>query len=199
MKRAIIREPLIDTPARMPPVREYAIPPGDGQIAVEPPPRDDRNKAYHVPTPYTRRQAEMLVAYGLRQPEIAAVIGVSEDTLKKHYEHELEYGKAKATAIAAHRLFDIATRGEGRESVTALIFWLKTRAGWSESMGTLDVNHRGTVQHEHTALSHEDRAARLLQVFAAGSAGGARQDLAERLRALVAQSRPPDDGVLQLS
>jgi hypothetical protein len=38
----------------------------------------------------------------------------------------------KANAKAAKSLFRRAT-GEGRESVVAAIFWLKTRAGWWET------------------------------------------------------------------
>ncbi len=38
----------------------------------------------------------------------------------------------KANAKVAENLYRKAT-GEGRESVTAAIFWLKTRAGWKET------------------------------------------------------------------
>ena len=38
----------------------------------------------------------------------------------------------KANAKVAENLFRKAT-GEGREAVTAAIFWLKARAGWKET------------------------------------------------------------------
>ena len=41
-------------------------------------------------------------------------------------------GDVKANAKVAENLYRKAT-GEGRESVIAAIFWLKTRAGWRET------------------------------------------------------------------
>ncbi len=38
----------------------------------------------------------------------------------------------RATCKVAERLFKIATIGTGRQAVTAAIFWLKCRAGWSD-------------------------------------------------------------------
>ncbi len=40
--------------------------------------------------------------------------------------------KSKANVRAAENLYRKAT-GDGREAVTAAIFWLKTRAGWKET------------------------------------------------------------------
>ena len=47
--------------------------------------------------------------------------------------HELAHGHTKANARVAENLYRKAT-GEGREAVTAAIFWLKTRAGWKETI-----------------------------------------------------------------
>jgi hypothetical protein len=52
---------------------------------------------------------------------------------------ELDLGHVKANAKVAENLFRKAT-GEGRESVTAAIFWLKTRARWKE---TSAIEHGG--------------------------------------------------------
>ena len=59
------------------------------------------------------------------------MIGIDPKTLRKHYRQELDYGHVKANAKVAENLFRKAT-GEGRESVTAAIFWLKARARWKE-------------------------------------------------------------------
>ena len=72
-----------------------------------------------------------MAGYGIPHDDIATVIGVSPHTLRKHYAKELDTGQIIATSKVAQNLFRIAT-GEGREAVTAAIFWLKTRAGWSE-------------------------------------------------------------------
>jgi hypothetical protein len=60
------------------------------------------------------------------------VLGVEEADLVRDYARELAGGAIKANARVAESLFRKAT-GEGRESVTAAIFWLKTRARWKES------------------------------------------------------------------
>jgi len=59
------------------------------------------------------------------------VIGVAPRTLREHYRQEIDTGNIIAVSKVAQNLFRIAT-GEGREAVTAAIFWLKTRAHWSE-------------------------------------------------------------------
>ena len=86
----------------------------------------------HKPDPQTRRQVEAMAGYGVPESDIAGVVGVSPKTLRKHYRSELDHGHVKANAKVAENLFRKAT-GEGREAVTAAIFWLKTRAGWKET------------------------------------------------------------------
>ena len=85
----------------------------------------------HKPTPEQRRQVEAMAAYGIPEDDIARVIAVDPKTLRKHYRDELDLGHVKANAKVAENLYRIAT-GTGREAVTAALFWLKTRAGWSE-------------------------------------------------------------------
>lgn len=84
----------------------------------------------HEPSQKDRRIVEAMAAC-IRQAEIAVVLGIDETTLRKHYRSELDRGLSVANAKVAGNLFKIAT-GTGREAVTAAIFWLKTRAGWSE-------------------------------------------------------------------
>ena len=95
-------------------------------------------RAPHEPTPEARKQVEAMTAYGVPQEDICKVIGVSVPTLMKYYREELDTGAVKANAAVAQSLYKKAT-GDGKQSVTAAIFWLKTRAGWKE-----------TVVNEHT-------------------------------------------------
>ena len=90
-----------------------------------------RGRPAHEPTPTTRRQVEMMAAFGNSQPQIAAIIGVSEPTLVLHYSAELESGHVKANNAVAANLFKQATKDDPK-SVQAAQFWLKCRAGWSE-------------------------------------------------------------------
>jgi predicted transcriptional regulator len=73
-----------------------------------------------------------MAGYGVPEADIACVLGITPDTLRKHYGEELDSGDIKANAKVAENLYRKAT-GEGRESVVAAIFWLKTRAGWRET------------------------------------------------------------------
>src|SRR5215207_6109817 len=89
----------------------------------------------HDPTAMSRRNVEALAGYGVPEVDIAGVIGVDPKTLRKHYPQELRYGHVKANAKVAENLFRKAT-GDGRESVIAAIFWMKTRAQWKETSVT---------------------------------------------------------------
>jgi hypothetical protein len=71
--------------------------------------------------------------YGAPQRDIGLVLGISSDTLVKDYCLELDRGMACANAKVAESLFRQATAPQGGSgSVTAYIFWLKTRCGWRE-------------------------------------------------------------------
>ena len=85
----------------------------------------------HQPDDMQRRQVEALAGYGVPEAEIAALVGVDAKTLRKHYRHELDHGHSKANAKVAENLYHMAL-GQGREAVTAAIFWLKARARWKE-------------------------------------------------------------------
>ena len=74
-----------------------------------------------------------MAGYGVREDDIAEFVGIDAKTLRKHYRAELRHGHIKANSRVAESLYRKAT-GEGPQSVTAAIFWLKTRAQWKETM-----------------------------------------------------------------
>lgn len=97
----------------------------------------------HKPTDVTRKQVEALVACGIRQESICLIIGISEKTLRLHYRKELDTGIDLALAKVAGSLFKKATSQElTSASVSAAIFWLKTRGGWKEKS---EVEHSGEI------------------------------------------------------
>jgi len=59
---------------------------------------------------------------------IAQIIGIGAKTLRKHYRAELDLSTAKANATVGGALFNKAKGGD----TAAMIFWMKTRAGWTE-------------------------------------------------------------------
>jgi hypothetical protein len=85
----------------------------------------------HRPDKKSRDQVRTLAGMGTRHEDIARVMGVSGNTLVKHYRDELDCGGIEANAKVAESLFKKAT-GSGQGSVTAAIFWLKCRARWKE-------------------------------------------------------------------
>ena len=98
----------------------------------------------HEPTDQTRRTVEGMSAYGIPQEEISKVIGIDRNTLMKYYREELDTAKARANAKVAESLYKKALANDSG-SVTAAIFWLKTRAGWKE-----------TIVNEHGGIDGED-------------------------------------------
>jgi len=86
----------------------------------------------YEPLPGHRSQVEAMAGYGVSEADIAKVLDVDPETLRLHYCRELEASSVKTNAKVAENLYRKAT-GDGREAVTAAIFWLKTRARWKET------------------------------------------------------------------
>src|SRR5271155_5674151 len=75
-----------------------------------------------------REQVRHLAGVGVRQDDIARIIGCAPKTLRKRCREDLDRGVAEANATVSGYLFAAARAG----NVTAQIFWLKTRAHWRE-------------------------------------------------------------------
>lgn len=84
-----------------------------------------------MPDGSTANKVQMMAGMGLRQEDIAAVVGLSEPTLRKYYADELAKGTVIANMQVAQSLFRAATDKE-KPNITAMIFWLKARGGWVE-------------------------------------------------------------------
>ena len=80
------------------------------------------------------------------QDQIAALIGIAPDTLRKHYDLELGLGKAQASAAVAKTLFNKATVGQ---DTTAMIWWTKAQMRWSETQRHENTGAEGGAIH-HT-------------------------------------------------
>ena len=86
----------------------------------------------YEPTERDRAQVKMLAAMGVPDYDIAKVMQLSGPTLRKYFFHELESGHIEANAQVAQSLYKMAT-DKDKPNVSAAIFWLKTRARWSEA------------------------------------------------------------------
>ena len=90
----------------------------------------------HDPTPSLRQLVQLHATIGTRHDTIARIVGVDAKTLRKYYREELDLAEAQANATIGGALFNKAKTGD----TAAMIFWMKTRAGWRET------NH-----HDHTS------------------------------------------------
>ncbi len=86
----------------------------------------------YTPTDKDRKQVKMLSGMGVPCADIAALIELSEPTMRKYYQHELDTGYIQANAQVAQSLFKQAT-DKDKPNTIAAIFWMKTRGGWKES------------------------------------------------------------------
>jgi hypothetical protein len=89
------------------------------------------SKRFHVPTEATRSQVDAMAGYGVPEHSISAVLKINPKTLRKHYRDELDTAHIRANSAVAQSLFRKAI-GDGPQSVTAAIFWAKTRMGWKD-------------------------------------------------------------------
>ena len=93
-----------------------------------------QTKPPHAPTDATRETVQLHTTVGTTQADIARVLDIDEKTLRKYYRDELDLAKAKANATIGGALFNRAKSGD----TSAMIFWMKTQAGWREKT---DINH----------------------------------------------------------
>ena len=101
----------------------------------------------HQPTDATRQTVSLHATVGTRQEVIAEILGISVDSLQRHYRSELDTSREKANANVGGALYKKAMSGD----TASMIFWLKTRARWRE---TVDIsNEDGTLKPEPVAAA----------------------------------------------
>ncbi len=87
------------------------------------------------PTKEQRDTVRTLSGLGIPQEDICLLVKdkagkpISVDTLAKYFADEIRVGVTEANTKIAGRLFKSAMEG----NVASMIFWLKTRARWSET------------------------------------------------------------------
>ena len=134
----------------------------------------------HVPTDRDRNYVRIMHSGGKTQAQICEVIGISPNTLAKHYPDELRTAKHTADAAVIMTLHNLATGGPGpdawkKANVSAAIFWAKTRMGWKEPKNELV--HSGAVGTFDLTRVTDDELATLKTILTAadptgGNSGG---------------------------
>lgn len=95
----------------------------------------------HQPTKAQRELVKLHAMVGTRQDVISDIIGIDPKTLRKHYRKELDQSTAKANATIGGALFNKARSGD----TAAMLFWMKTRAGWKETNVTDHTSSDGSM------------------------------------------------------
>jgi DNA invertase Pin-like site-specific DNA recombinase len=103
-----------------------------------------------------RFAVKIMAATGIPHDAIAEAVGITKPTLKKYFADELKNGKTQTNARMAQSIYRQGMKG----NMTAAIFWMKTQAGWKE-----------TVVNEHTGKDGKDLPAIQVSVVNAPSDG----------------------------
>ena len=80
------------------------------------------------PTSADRKKVTAMAAVGVPHSLIAKRVGCTSEQLATTFKDELRRALPEMKAIVGASLFAAAKRG----NIVAIIFWLKTRAGWKE-------------------------------------------------------------------
>lgn len=123
-----------------------------------------RGPVGHVPTAEQREKVRLWSMVGTKQEVIAAELGITVDTLAKHYREELDEATARGVANIATNLYTKAMSGD----VTSMIFYLKTRGRWSEKAAVGDKDNPLVIEHNPKADEIAEALARQLRDAARG-------------------------------
>ena len=104
-------------------------------------------------TDEVRERVRYLSGVGVRQDDIARIVGCAPKTLRKRLRDELDGGIAEANATVAGYLFNQTKAG----NITAIIFWLKSRAGWREREAAEEQTSAAGTQSEILVLPDNAR------------------------------------------
>lgn len=100
----------------------------DGVGEFMPAERAKPKRRKHLPDEKSRELVEKLSGIGVPERDIAKILTVRVETFRQLYRDELESGRAKAVAEIAKVAFQ-----EAKQGGNAMMFWLRCRAGWSET------------------------------------------------------------------
>ena len=104
--------------------------------------RPGAGRTPYEPTAADRATVKNLTVCGYTQEQIAkclGTVGISKNTLRKHFRRELDSSKAEVDAFATSALINGIKNG----NTAMLIFYLKLRCGWLETTAQRFVDQNG--------------------------------------------------------
>lgn len=102
----------------------------------------------HEPSKESRQLVQLHATIGTPQKVIADILDINDKTLTKYYRAELDQAMARANASVGGALFNKATKGD----TAAMIFWMKTRAGWREKLEVEQTNFNVNIKDDDANL-----------------------------------------------
>jgi len=102
----------------------------------------------HAPSKESRQLVQLHATIGTPQKVIADILDIDDKTLTKYYRAELDQAMARANASVGGALFNKATKGD----TAAMIFWMKTRAGWREKLEVEQTNFNVNIKDDDANL-----------------------------------------------
>jgi hypothetical protein len=123
---------------------------------------DGRGNAPHEFSEAMAVQIEKMGGLGLRQKDMALILGISEDTIQRHYRDHYQRGKARMGMTLNNRAFDLAmgklkdpddpSKGyETPPNITMIIWLQKSQFGYRETSRHEIVNPDGPQEGGHSA------------------------------------------------
>lgn len=82
----------------------------------------------HTPTDQTKALVTLMVGMGANETDISLVIGISRNTLRKHYEDELAAGAAKMDYHVYSAMYKAIAKGK----TDMIKLYLERRKGWKD-------------------------------------------------------------------
>lgn len=134
-----------------------------------------RGKIGNPPFVATKEQREIVImgsACGRTHAMIAELLGISDDTLTRHFRKELDEGLEVVNARLGNKLYEGALSGDAKK----LEMWFDRRGGpnWRKKTG---VEHSGPngAPIEYHDLSDEELDARIATAMASHAVGAAKR------------------------
>jgi IS30 family transposase len=103
----------------------------------------------HKVTDENKVKVSALKSFGNTNEDIAKYLGISPDTLTRFYRRELDIAQTHANAEVANKLYKKAVK---EEDLSAIIFWLKTRARWRTEDNRINLESSDDLNKEIKAL-----------------------------------------------
>jgi transposase len=127
------------------------------------------------PTAAQRRQVEICAAIGMTLPQVAAVLGKSVKSIQRRCAKEWQHGLTRINAEMAGKLISKCRAGD----TASLIFFAKTRLGWSEKqLHEITGRDGGPIVYEKQKADADAFTARIAAMGAKVPKGPAAESLA---------------------